>query len=66
MELCDEGSVTDLIATHKTLSEELIKPICKSVLGGLAYMHHVTSTNIALMTMMLMMLLLCVVEDCAS
>jgi serine/threonine protein kinase len=45
MELCDEGSVTDLIATHKTLSEDMIKPIAKSVLGGLAYMHNVRETR---------------------
>jgi hypothetical protein len=36
MELCDRGSVTDLIAKYKTLTEEMIKPIAKSVLGGLA------------------------------
>jgi serine/threonine protein kinase len=40
MELCDRGSVTDLIAKHKTLTEEMIKPISKSVLGGLVYMHE--------------------------
>jgi serine/threonine protein kinase/uncharacterized CHY-type Zn-finger protein len=39
MELADEGSVTDLIAEHGTLKEDQIKIICKSVLGGLAYMH---------------------------
>lgn len=40
MELCDKGSVTDLIAQYKTLNEDMIKPIAKSVLGGLSYMHE--------------------------
>ena len=39
MELADEGSVTDLIAEHGTLKEDMIKVIARSVLGGLAYMH---------------------------
>jgi serine/threonine protein kinase len=40
MELCEAGCVQALIEKEKTLTEQAIAPIVKSILGGLAYMHE--------------------------